>query len=98
MNSGHDRHPSSEGSRPHRSGVNQTFSSPDRWNPDWYLRRGALRAGRGEHESAETDFLRAAELAPSSPVPWRNLALLYQLMGTETAAVAAELEAESRLP
>ena len=28
MRSRHDRHPSSEGSRPHRSGVNQTFSSP----------------------------------------------------------------------
>ena len=28
MRSRHDRHPSSEGSRPHRSGVNQTLSSP----------------------------------------------------------------------
>ena len=28
----HGRHPSSDGSRPHRSGVNQTLSSPGRWS------------------------------------------------------------------
>ncbi|WP_448062485.1 hypothetical protein [Cellulomonas hominis] len=39
MNSGHDRHPSSEGSRPHRSGVNQTLSSPE------LLRRAGVSEG-----------------------------------------------------
>lgn len=65
-------------------------------NAEWLLRRGVIRASSNNRPGAEADFLAAAELAPASPGPWRNLAVLYRLEGDQGAATNAEHEAGSR--
>lgn len=67
-------------------------------NAEWRLRRGVIHAGAGRYAEAEGDFLRAAELAPASPVPWRNLEVLYGLTGDQAAQEAARTEAAARAP
>ena len=67
-------------------------------NAEWRLRRGVILAGAERNAEAERDFLRAAELAPSSPAPWRNLEVLYGLTGDEAAEREAATQADARAP
>jgi len=73
-----------------------TLIEREPFNPEWLLRRGVTRAGADNLLGAEADFLRAAELSPSSPGPWRNLHVLYRLMGRESDAAHALEEADAR--
>jgi O-antigen ligase len=55
---------------------------------------GSARDGLGDPEGAEQAFLEAANLRPSSPDPWSNLALLYTKQGRTADAQAAQATAD----
>lgn len=65
-------------------------------NAEWWLRRGVVRAEAGRYDAAEADLREAARLAPHSPVPWRNLAVLHEMTGDDDGRRAAEEEAALR--
>lgn len=57
------------------------------------LRLGTAHLLLGDLDLAETELLRAAELDPRSPAPWRTLAYLYQQTGDDSAEAAANARA-----
>jgi O-antigen ligase len=63
-------------------------------NVDRLLKLGIAQAESGSVEAAESSFQRAAELRPSAPEPWQNLAVLYRRAGRTADALAAERQAD----
>jgi Flp pilus assembly protein TadD len=57
------------------------------------LERGIVAARQQDWTTAESRFRAAARSAPDSPVPWQNLAKLYQLTGRPDDAAAATARA-----
>lgn len=68
--------------------------SLDAVNVDLHLRRGISLAQSGQTALAESAFKRAAELRPTAPEPWRNLATLYRTEGRDAEADAAAATAQ----
>lgn len=65
----------------------------DPTNLDLLLLAGVLAARDGDPDAAEALLMRAAELAPTEPAPWTNLAVLYQQAGRTAEAAAAQQRA-----
>lgn len=65
-------------------------------NLDLLLLAGVLAARDNDPDAAEALLLRAADLAPTEPAPWTNLAVLYQ-QTDRTADAAAAQQRASRL-
>ncbi|HAM22763.1 MAG TPA: hypothetical protein DCQ04_10915 [Actinobacteria bacterium] len=55
---------------------------------------GVIAAQSGDLVRAESLFLEAAELAPTSPQPWQNLAIVYERMGRGQDADEARRRAQ----
>jgi Flp pilus assembly protein TadD len=62
-------------------------------NPELLLRLGVVQAERGENRSAERTLLAVTRIIPSSPDPWRDLALLYRQDDRSADAAAADAQA-----
>lgn len=67
----------------------------DPTNVDILLKLGIAQAEGGETEQAEQSFLSAAQLRPSAPEPWDDLAELYRRQGRTAAASAATAKADA---
>jgi O-antigen ligase/Flp pilus assembly protein TadD len=67
----------------------------DRFNVDLLLKLGIAQAESANLTGAEASFLRAAELRPSAPEPWLDLAELYRRQGRTSDAAAAQAKADS---
>ena len=68
----------------------------DRYNPLLILRRGVLYAELHEYGDAERDFRTAASIAPGSPQPWQDLAVLFEQTHQPARAAAARAAAKRR--
>jgi tetratricopeptide (TPR) repeat protein len=62
-------------------------------DPKAWLGRGVARMMLGDMTGAESDILRAVEIAPSFAVAWANLAELYTADGRTSEATAARARA-----
>jgi O-antigen ligase len=65
----------------------------DPTNVDAHLARGIALAELSRSSEAEAAFLAAAQLRPSAPEPWTDLAKLYDSMGRTADATAARAKA-----
>ena len=65
----------------------------DPTNVDAHLARGIALAELSRTSEAEAAFLAAAQLRPSAPEPWTDLAKLYDSVGRATDATAARAKA-----
>lgn len=63
-------------------------------NVDGWLKLGIAQAEAGAVDAAEASFLTAAELRPSAPEPWQDLAALYRRAGRDADADEAAARAE----
>jgi O-antigen ligase len=77
----------------HRS---EELLARDPHQPEHLLRHGVLLAETGDRDGAEQAWLRATRIAPRSPDPWANLAVLYEMQGRAADAAWARAEADSR--
>jgi hypothetical protein len=68
--------------------ANARAVDPD--NPLVILRQGVVAAESHEDPRAVTDFRRAATISPSSPQPWKDLAIVYGQEGRTVAARRAQ--------
>ncbi len=66
----------------------------DPMNADLVILAGVIAAQSGDLVRAESLFLEAAELAPTSPQPWQNLAIVYERMGRGQDADEARRRAQ----
>ena len=65
----------------------------DPTNVDAHLARGVALAGLSRSAESEAAFLAAAQLRPSAPEPWTDLAKLYDSLGQTADATAARAKA-----
>lgn len=65
----------------------------DPTNVDAHLARGIALAGLSRSAESEAAFLAAAQLRPSAPEPWTDLAKLYDSLGQTADATAARAKA-----
>ena len=65
----------------------------DPTNVDAHLARGIALAGLSRSAESEAAFLSAAQLRPSAPEPWTDLATLYDSLGRTADATAARAKA-----
>ena len=65
----------------------------DPTNVDAHLARGIALAELSRSSEAEAAFLAAAQLRPSAPEPWTDLAKLYDSLGRSADATAARAKA-----
>jgi O-antigen ligase len=65
----------------------------DSTNVDAHLARGIALAGLSRSAESEAAFLAAAQLRPSAPEPWTDLAKLYDSLGRTSDATAARAKA-----
>lgn len=66
----------------------------DHDDPSILLRRGVVRAEAKNYAGAEGDLLHAASLSPTSPDPWRDLAVVYREQGRKPDAARATAHAQ----
>ncbi|HEY3544961.1 MAG TPA: O-antigen ligase family protein [Propionicimonas sp.] len=67
-------------------------------NVDLLLKLGIAQAENDSPGDAEASFLQAANLRPTAPEPWRDLATLYRRIGRDAEAAIAEAKAEKVQP
>lgn len=66
----------------------------DPTNVDVLLKLGIAQAENGAVDDAEASFTSAANLRPSAPEPWQDLAELYHRTGRTADAEQAQARAE----
>lgn len=66
-------------------------NDPD--NPALLLRLGVVRAEQGQLVGATAIFMRTAYIDPTSPDPWKDLAIVFQQQGNRGAAAKASARA-----
>ena len=82
------------GSPDQAEAVLQQSLSRDPTNMETVLLTGQARDALGDPVGAEAAFLKAADLRPTSPAPWQNLAALYTGLGRHADATMAQKRAD----
>ena len=73
--------------------VVSTALQRDPANVDLAILAGVTKAEAGDLNQAEKLLLEAAALRPTSPVPWQDLAVVYDRIGNTSAAANARARA-----